>query len=96
MDAREIGILAVAVFGRGFRWFSGFNPGWAIEQLDLDGDGELADRELEMIRDFMTGGETTEEDIGRDREYFLGNAVGIPFPDAVFPTCPQARFELSG
>lgn len=89
LTAREIRAAGDAIFGRGFRWFSSFNPGWAEGQLDLDGDGELTAEELDLIHRFMTGGGISEDEVGRDRGYFLGNASGIPFPDFVFQPVPR-------
>ncbi len=91
VEAREIRFAAGVIFGRGFRWFSEFQPGWATNTIDLNGDGEVTDDEHETILRYMAGDPAVGPDQvnGKERGYFLGTAVHIPFPDALFQEVPR-------
>ncbi len=57
----EIISFREAAFSEGIRWFRDFDRDWALAYLDLTGNGEIIDNELELISDFMTGSKDVEE-----------------------------------
>ena len=61
IDESEIIHTGEILFFRGFRWFSAFQPGWAVHALDLNGNDEITDNELELISGFMIGVEGIKE-----------------------------------
>ena len=91
VEEREIRAAAKIIFGRGLRWFTEFAPYWAAHSIDLNGDGEIDDDELEKIRRYIAGDPAvdTAQMNGRARGYFLMTAVQIPFPDALFQEVPR-------
>ncbi len=91
IETREIEALSRIIFGMGFRWFSEFRPNWAANTIDINGDGELTDDELEiMIRYMARDPEVGFEQVnGKERGYFLGTAIRISFPDALFQEVPR-------
>ena len=91
IDTREIEAFSRIIFGRGFRWFSEFRPNWAANTIDINGDGELTDDELEIMIRYMTRDPEVgfEQVNGKERGYFLGTAIQISFPDALFQEVPR-------
>ncbi|MBI9109136.1 MAG: hypothetical protein JEZ04_20495 [Spirochaetales bacterium] len=61
IDKDEITGLTKAFFKDGLMWFKTFSPQWAVNQLDLNGDGSLSDKEIDQIYAYMSNAMSLEE-----------------------------------
>ena len=90
IDDEELQRAREVHFFHAFRFWRDFNYEAAAGFLDLDGDGEVSDRELEEILEFMSG----KIEIPEERERFLELPPWIPFADASFQPVPREVSNL--